>query len=231
MRTLFLFLVLLNLVYFVASVMMSPQGPSKQTSVSSALPSGVQRLRLLAASAAYPAVKKTVTSAVSGVAQKPAPALCYSLGPFAKGKDAQAMVAELGKLGASTSVRHIQQTHVTGYWVYLPPYPTTAAAIAVTHELNKKGLHDNYVVATAPNANAVSLGLFIDRNGAQRRLDRVRKMGFKPDLQVRTATTALYWVDYARPAAKADTIAPSVWANAEDGAGPLQRLRRACGTG
>jgi hypothetical protein len=243
-RAFFLFLVLLNLIYFAVGDFLAPaaSAPDSPPGAAAALPAGVQPLQMVA-SASAAAVETTpqntpVAAAsttvpvqadkVSPQSAKPPPR-CYSLGPFDAKPPAEAMVATFAKQNVDAKVREIQQTQVTGYWIYLPPYPSTAAATAANRKLGAKGLHDYYVVASPPNANAVSLGLFRERSGAERRMARVRKMGFQPKMQVRTSDKQFYWLDYRDPGNGA--VGPGLWADAGGNSGTLQRVRRSCPAG
>lgn len=242
MRAFFLFLVLLNLIYFTVGAFLTPAPTGAESSrVTASLPPGVQPLHLLARASTADSAAAPAAMAVPATAVQPAqanvpapqpktpPARCYSLGPFNDKANADKMVAVFAKQNVNATLRKIRQTQVTGYWIYLPPYPSTAAATAVTRQLGAKGLHDYYVVASAPDANAISLGLFRERSGAERRLARVRKMGFQPKLQVRTSDKELFWLDYRDPGN--GTIGAGLWANAQDNGGTLQRVKRSCSTG
>lgn len=240
MRAFFLFLVLLNLIYFAIGDFLAPSVTSEQAPrAGSALPSGVRALHMIgtaSAAAVEPAAPPSTTPAAAStresstaVVAKARPARCYSLGPFGDKASANAMATVFEQRDVKASLRKIQQTQVTGYWIYLPSYPSTAAATAATRKLGAKGLHDYYIVAAAPNANAISLGLFRERSGAERRLARVRGMGFKPRLQVRTSVNELYWLDYRDPGNGA--ISSALWAKAGGKGGTLQRVKRSCAAG
>ena len=244
MRAFFLFLLLLNLIYFAIGDFLAPNAPSERAhQVASALPSGVQSLHMInTASAAVaeagapiadasttPSSSTSTQESSTAPAVKAPSALCYSLGPFGDRASADAMIAAFEQRNVKAALRQIQQTQVTGYWIYLPPYPSIAAATAATRELGAKGLHDYYVVATAPNVNAISLGLFRERSGAERRLEQVRKMGFQPKLQVRTSDKLLYWLDYRDPGD--GTISSALWAKTSGDGGALQRVKRGCSAG
>lgn len=229
MRVLFWFLVLLNIGYFVASELLTPASHADRQSADASLPAGVQPLTLIRVNGAAASVDQTKNP---GSSSKPSPsappALCYSLGPFTEKAKASQMLASLKHLGVVAKVRRLQQTQVTGYWVYLAPYPSAATAAAVARKLDAKGQHDFYVVPSGPKRNAISLGLFIERRGAEKRLAQVREMGYKPKLQVRTSVSELYWLDYR---VHGETISPSLWAHAGLNGGALQRLRRECVSG
>lgn len=245
MRAFFLFLALLNLSYFAVGDYLVP-GPGTRASVgatfNTTIPHGLVALHIIrprlqakpkpkpmAPSRPVAQAVPANTSAAPPKVVVSQPRLCYSLGPFGAKPKAIAMVARFKQRGVKARLRNIRQTQVSAYWIYLPPYPSTAAAAAVTRKLAAKGYHHYYIVVAAPNTNAVSLGLFRERSGANRRLARLRSLGFHPRLQVRTAVKDLYWLDYRSP--DNATISPKLWANTSAGDGPLQRVRRNCGTG
>lgn len=127
---------------------------------------------------------------------------CLSIGPFDTQADTSVAINALTPHVSRVQFRQTQTTQSSGWWVYLPAFPTRDAAIQAARTLSGKGVHDYYVVTAGDRQNTVSLGLFHDPENARRRRDKVAALGFKPDMSERTETLPQYWVDIATPAGK-----------------------------
>lgn len=136
----------------------------------------------------------TVPSAVAALA-------CATYGPFTGGAVAQA-ADRLRQLGLTSEQHSIPGKAKLGYWVYLPPFSSRKEADAAAAMLRKRGVTDIYVVTDEANRNAISLGVFSQREGAVERVKQMKKIGFKPALAERFRDEPRYWLD-ARGAASA----------------------------
>ncbi|HHJ11842.1 MAG TPA: SPOR domain-containing protein [Chromatiales bacterium] len=123
-------------------------------------------------------------------------AACYSLGPFRNRKEAQQVLGQLREAGLSARLRDLEEQAFVGYWVYLPPRKSRAEARRVARDLARRGIKDFYIVNEAENRNAISLGLFRDQFHANRRLAKLRAMGYQPRKRVRRRARTNWWVDY-----------------------------------
>ena len=65
----------------------------------------------------------------------------------------------------------------TRHWVIFPPLPSAESAAAKRAELGAAGVEDAFVVKDAPWRNAISLGLYANRESAQRRVAEVEAKG------------------------------------------------------
>lgn len=124
---------------------------------------------------------------------------CLSIGPFDTQADTRAAVDALTPHVSRVQYRQTQTTQSSGWWVYLPAFPTRDGAIQAARTLSSKGVHDYYVVTAGDRQNTVSLGLFHDPDNARRRRDQVAALGFHPQMAERTETLPQYWVDVATP--------------------------------
>ncbi|WP_083251142.1 SPOR domain-containing protein [Acidihalobacter yilgarnensis] len=151
---------------------------------------------------------------------------CFSLGPFSnRASLIKAKAILLGKV-RPVSVRAINQQAAAAYWVYLPPYASLAQAQGVARRLKKKGYLDYFIVAGNQNANAISLGLFKEQRGAERRLTRVKGLGFPARIATQYQTVTLYWLDYVQSSNV--PLDSNKWRGVNGGAGELQILHRSC---
>jgi len=114
-------------------------------------------------------------------------AACYALN--SKGdEDALGKAADqLRAAGYAPSIRNRVQTKLLGYWVYIPPAATFDDAQAIGQQLANKGIDDYTFVVGADKTNAISLGLYADRQSADQRVAVVEKLGFRPRVEKRYA--------------------------------------------
>lgn len=121
---------------------------------------------------------------------------CLSLGPFADDASFDAAELKLGALGLSGNKRLAQGQIWVGYWIFLSPEKTRAEAISKVEALRERGVGDIYIEPAGERENAVSLGVFSERNRAQRRYREIRDMGFEPQIARRTREGTVYWLDF-----------------------------------
>jgi len=65
----------------------------------------------------------------------------------------------------------------TRHWVIFPPLPSVESATAKLGELAAAGIQDAFVVRDNPWRNAISLGLYANKESAQRRVREVEEKG------------------------------------------------------
>jgi hypothetical protein len=150
---------------------------------------------------------------------------CYTVGPFQNAERAEQARARLAELGLEPRQRTTTDEEVYGYQVLLPPHENRQAALAKTRELADKGIKDYFVIVSEPELrNAVSLGLFREKRYAVRHTEYLERLGFDPEMRLRTRTRTRYWQDYRDPRGR---VTPELLESlAADQ--PLQRLERPC---
>ncbi len=124
---------------------------------------------------------------------------CYSLGPFLEEKSVQSASSTLKILGVVTTYKLETRQEVSGYWVYIPPLPSRADARKVISMLKKRGIKDFLIVSNGLKKNAISLGFFRTRDGAQQHQTRMQALGLNPILEVSYREIAGYWLDFSSP--------------------------------
>ena len=101
----------------------------------------------------------------------------------ATGRDGARALARIARAaGLQAAVTRETARKLTGYWVYLPPFPDRATARKAVRRLAEAGVHDVQVLG-GRRANAVSLGLFRNRALAERRRARVAALGYEPVIE------------------------------------------------
>lgn len=122
--------------------------------------------------------------------------VCYRVNGLADAATARRITGQLTSLGARMLAEGSESATETKYWVFLPPFRTRSAAQSAIAQLKRRGFTDYYLVKGGQNANAVSLGVFSDRAGAERRLSRIRRYGFTPKLDETPFPVQRRWVLY-----------------------------------
>lgn len=207
MRTVFLILVIVNVVAFIwFGWLRSPtQAPVHATPlpqvqplklIADLTPAERQSLADTAASVSTPASTSTLAANhASGES-------CASYGPFLDIHAVQTGAERLQKDGANVTQRMVPGKVRLGYWVYLPPFGSQREADAAAKLLRARGVKDIYVVTSEANRNAISLGVYSDRYGALAHQKKIRAMGYRPLLTERFRDSPHYWLDVRAAASR-----------------------------
>lgn len=218
-RALIVLLVVLNLGvagWWISRPAAQPPAPPQQ-------PQGVARLQLASEAATSrattiaaraqtatpaatpaPAEEKSVEAkpaeAKPGVAAETAIAApqCFSLGPFATDAAAKAAIDALRADIARSGVREVEGASSGAYTVFLPPSEDRAAAQSLAQRIAAAGFDDFMIVNEGELANGIALGLYRNRNGAERRQAALQAGGFPA--QIRDAgekAPSQWWADIA----------------------------------
>ncbi len=110
---------------------------------------------------------------------EPAPLACLEWGSFSP---AEALHAErrLEPLALGARLAQFRGEENAGWWVFIPPQTSRAAAQKKTAELKKLGVEDYFVVQEAGRQRwALSLGVFRAEDAAKARLEALRAKGVK----------------------------------------------------
>ncbi|GEM_PF-6757805 len=118
---------------------------------------------------------------------------CVALGPFAG--QSQARVAQQEVAALLTQARLQPQAAAGGstrYRVMLPAAASRAEAQATVERIGAAGLGEYFIISQGPEANAIALGQYRNRSGAEQRLAQVRAAGFNAQLSGGDSVT--WWV-------------------------------------
>lgn len=152
--------------------------------------------------------------------------VCASYGPFPSADAAGQALARLKTAGLIANQHVIPGKAKLGYWVYLPPFGSRKEADAAAAMLKKRGVTDIYVVADEANRNAVSLGVFNQRDGASQREKDIKKLGFKAQMAERFRDEPRYWLD--AKGAESALPAADAFKDLGDDAAPVGKASAAC---
>jgi hypothetical protein len=122
---------------------------------------------------------------------------CVTVGPFSDLVFAAAANALLQTRGFKPIQRDEPGEDQIAYWVYLDNVPSDAAATRLLQRLQNNGVADAHVMAaaTAAEPRRVSVGLFNEQSGAERRARQVKALGLAPVITEQHQPQATYWVN------------------------------------
>lgn len=152
-----------------------------------------------AATPAAPSKPAEPVKAPEPVAEKPAgpaaPPRCLALGPFADRAAATAAQSRAGNLLSQVRLR--EQPAASGsarYRVLLPAAASRDDAQATVKRIVAAGLSDYYIISQGEETNAIALGQYRNREGAERRMAAVQAAGFQPRL-VASGDAGQWWLE------------------------------------
>jgi hypothetical protein len=127
----------------------------------------------------------------------PIPGHCVTVGPFGDLNTAAAASSLLKSRGFIPSQRDEPGEDLIAYWVYLDNVPSEAAATRLLQKLHSNGLADASVMpmTSTTEPRRISVGLFNEQAGADRRARQVKNMGLTPAITQQHQPQATYWVN------------------------------------
>ncbi|MFY0185265.1 SPOR domain-containing protein [Stenotrophomonas sp. PUT21] len=135
-------------------------------------------------------------AAPAAVTATPTPAHCVSLGPFADRAAAQAAQSRAGGALRGARLREVADAGATRYRVLLPPAASREEAQATVKRIVAAGVSDYYIIAQGEETNAIALGQYRNREGADRRLAALSAAGFKATMVASGGDgSAQWWLD------------------------------------
>ncbi len=140
------------------------------------------------------------TTGVAGPAAKvsgrSSSARCASLGPLAAAADATALRVALQARDLQARERQATAVQTEGYWVYIDKLGDAQARTRALQRLSSAGLRD---AAALADSGQVSVGLFNEQAGADKRAAAVRAAGFEPVIEPRSHSVEQFWLDVNLP--------------------------------
>jgi hypothetical protein len=136
----------------------------------------------------------------------PEPPRCLSIGPFDDQDSAMSSASKLREKGLTPRQRVEKGEISKGFWVYIGGLKTDADVAKVLRTLEQSHVEDAHVMPDAGDAHQISVGLFSERERADRRAESVQKLGLQPEVAERKLPATLFWMDVDLPPG---TAAPS----------------------
>jgi len=122
-------------------------------------------------------------------------ARCLTVGPFKDVSRSDRAISLLRDRGFEPSPRTESGSAWAGYWVYVGDLKSEAEQAEVLRKLEAAGIMDAHSMPDTGSGLQVSVGLFSDRGGADRRQRSVERMGLSAAMMEKNQNGTLYWVD------------------------------------
>ena len=211
-KTLFLIVVVLNLVYFGYTYLRSLEMQSASDADQTAPELKVIRdeankegadAQPKTATVSEPTVSPAPvaeTPAPSPGARRPMPKLarqsCFELGPFRRRHDATKALRTLDTQLVDAAIEPREKKLRHRYWIYIPPLKSRRAARQEIRRLKRLGVTDLILLTQGEKKNAISLGIYQYKQNFERRLRYLRRLGLKPESDMMYRTRVRYWLSY-----------------------------------
>jgi hypothetical protein len=118
-----------------------------------------------------------------------------TVGPFKDVARSGRAISLLRERGFTPKQRAEDGAAWAGYWVYIGQLKSEAEQADILRKLEANGIMDAHSMPNTGDGLQVSVGLFSDRGGADRRSRSVQRLGLKADIMEKSQTGTLYWVD------------------------------------
>ncbi|MQS43759.1 SPOR domain-containing protein [Xanthomonas translucens pv. translucens] len=108
--------------------------------------------------------------------------MCLSLGPYSDRAAAETAAAALGTAAPRPRLREVGDDAATSFRVLLPTIGGEDGVKAAVDRIVAAGIRDYYPIREGDAGNAIALGQYRSREGAERRKAELARAGFNVDL-------------------------------------------------
>jgi len=109
---------------------------------------------------------------------------CLRVGPFISKTKAVFSRTLLTTLGVRTvALEASPDRRIKAYRIFMGPFQSRRARVAIRDHLNSLGIYDLYFIRESDGTLLISLGLFTQKNGAFRFLQKLREQGLQASLR------------------------------------------------
>jgi hypothetical protein len=119
---------------------------------------------------------------------------CVSVGPFNELSQAARAAALLSDRGFKPRQRAERGDLWEGFWVYVG-VKSAADETKLIKSLERSGISDAHTMPATAEGRRVSVGLFSDKDRAEKRAQAVKRLGFDAEIVERKQAASVYWVD------------------------------------
>jgi hypothetical protein len=120
---------------------------------------------------------------------------CVSVGPFSDLTRAARGAALLHDRGFNPKQRAEPGEMWEGFWVYVGGLKSAADEAKVVKTLERAGINDAHAMPESDAGRRVSVGLFTEKDRAQKRAAAVTRLGYTAEIVDRKQPGTVYWVD------------------------------------
>jgi len=119
--------------------------------------------------------------AISASQSSEATNMCMRAGAFSSMADANDFVEKLSEGGVKSAVKNVLVSTTVGFWLHLPPLPSSKELRRRLAELQRQGV-DSYAIPDGELANGVSLGMFSEQQRAESLQKSISQLGYRPKI-------------------------------------------------
>jgi hypothetical protein len=141
-----------------------------------------------------PAPAVTSVTTPRGSASPVSERRCVTVGPFNDPARVDQAANLLQQRGFNSRER-TEESSQEGYWVYVGGLKSDSDQAAVMRQLTQNGISDAHTMPDSDKGRRVSVGFFNERDGADRRARTVQALGLKADIEKRTQSSPVRWID------------------------------------
>lgn len=196
MRNLLLLLLLANVLYFIWGV--ATDDPPEEgveiidtSEMGPPLPLADHQARMTLASAGAAAASDTLPVMVGNA--------CVSIGPFTNSAEAERVLTDYRDEGIRGIVRSTQGQLFVGHWVQITNVPSRDVGNEMLKRLIGAGMGDAYLVPSEDEGLKISLGLFDDRERAERVELQAESLNLPAIITPRMREAMVFFVDLELP--------------------------------
>jgi hypothetical protein len=183
-----------NLAYLAWAEWIDVPQPPAANEVYAKLP----RLKLVGESSDHAEQRSSGSARKTALQQPSQPAAqCLSIGPFYDETAAARGASLLREKGLAPRQRSDQGQIPKGFWVYIGGLKTDRDVSQVLRVLQQSHVDDARPMPDTGDDHRVSVGLFTDRDRADRRAQSLRKLGLSPEVAERKVPGQVFWMDVA----------------------------------
>ena len=121
--------------------------------------------------------------------------VCVRITGIAKARDAAEAEAWLRDAGVDVVLRERPHEYVKYHWVYQPPLPSRAEAIAEVEAMRDSGVEDIALIRHGDLANGISLGIYRSTDNLRRRISALESMGYRVQYETTLETVRRFWLE------------------------------------
>lgn len=198
MRMVFIFLFIMNILFVVWQYLY----PSRIEPDVKSLPGHLADIQLMRELSNDVMVKSADSAMDSGLVQ--GRVICHTLGPFTDGQTTDGLKQQLDEFTDKSAVRVIEEKELHRYVVYVAA-KNNDDAVVIGKLLTLQNVSDYYVM-TKDGKKRVSLGHFKEKAYADKRVQQIAELGFKPETETVFREYQLYWLDYELSEAQKNSV-------------------------
>ena len=229
MRWIVIVLLMLNGIYFLWHQYLSPAQPVATETAGAPSAANVADLVMLSESQAPNSASSAEDSSagdkVSEVSTIAAAAVCWMVGPFSEQVTQKQVLDRMGALDIAADLVSVNVPEEPDYWVHIAPMQSRKEAIKMLRRLQARKI-DSFLIGEGELENGISLGLFSQRDRAQKVYDKRLSQGFEVQIKEVDRSIEQTWAVF-QSAAGFD-FTEQVWNGIKAGNKGLERRKNYC---